>query len=142
MPLGTLGNGLGPYWGVVLPVEKINYAANPSYELGTAGAGQVLSATLGSVASAQVYGAWSMWFTPSSNGTAGAYIGTVQAQSGTAYTYTYSCLFSAPREPPSILLAQFARRRGPRRRREEGRSASNPPRRVASASTVARPRSR
>jgi len=86
MPLGTLGNGLGPYWAYIAPVEKTSYADNPSFERGTAGAAQVLSATLGSASNLQTYGAWSLWFTPSSNGTAGAYIGTVQTQSGTAYT--------------------------------------------------------
>lgn len=86
MPLGTLGSGLGPYWAYVAPVERINYADNPSYERGTAGAAQVQSATLGSTAGAQAFGAWSLWFTPSNNGTSGAFLGTVQAQSGTNYT--------------------------------------------------------
>ena len=83
MPLGST---IGPYFAVVVPAEKTNWAENPSYERGTAGAGAVQGATLGSTSQFQQFGVWSLWFTPTSNGTSGAFLGTVQTQSGTDYT--------------------------------------------------------
>lgn len=86
MPLG-LGSGM---FALVLPVEKTNYAQNPSWERGTTGwaaYGPAGSATVGTTSDVQQFGAWSGSIsTRSSSGTAGVFGGTFTAANGSAYT--------------------------------------------------------
>lgn len=74
------------FWSVILPVEKTNYAENPSYEKGTAGASAIQGATLGSTATFQQFGAWALTVDPTSNGTSGAILGTFQGTVNFDYT--------------------------------------------------------
>lgn len=78
----------GPFWYAVLPCEGTALNDNPSWERGTAGAGAIESAGLGSTANEQQFGAWSLFCTPTSNGTSGAYLGTAPASNGSAYSYS------------------------------------------------------
>jgi hypothetical protein len=90
MPLGTLGNGLGPYWAVVMPVGKTNLITNPSFELGSTGwsaYGPAGSAVVGTTADLQTFGAWSGSIaTQSTSGTAGAVSPSFVCSNGSAYT--------------------------------------------------------
>lgn len=90
MPLGTLGNGLGPYWAYIAPVEQTNLATNPSFEYGTAGwaaYGPAGSAVVGSTSQFQQFGAWAGSIqTESTSGTAGVMGPTFTAANGSAYT--------------------------------------------------------
>ena len=72
MPLGV-GSGL---WAAVIPVEKTNLCVYPSYEFGTASVVAIEGAGLGSSSAQQQFGAWSLFVTPTSNGTSGAQVGT------------------------------------------------------------------
>jgi hypothetical protein len=81
MPLGV-GQGL---WAAVLPVEKTNLCTNSSYEFGTASVAAIQSAGLGSSSAQQQFGAWSLFVTPTSNGTSGAVVGTWAATNLTDY---------------------------------------------------------
>ncbi len=78
----------GPFWYAVLPCEGTALNDNPSWERGTAGAGAIEGATLGSAANEQQFGAWSLSVAPTSNGTSGAYLGTAPASNGSAYAYS------------------------------------------------------
>lgn len=66
MPLGTLGNGAGPYWAYIAPVARINLVSNPSLEYGTTGWGTITAGTVGTTSDAQQFGAWAGSFAPTS----------------------------------------------------------------------------
>lgn len=77
---------IGPYWSYIQPVGRDNLCLNPSFERGTSGVAAIQSATLGSAANEQQFGAWSCSVAPNSNGTSGAAFGTWTAGNGTDYT--------------------------------------------------------
>lgn len=76
------------FWAIILPVERSNLLANPSFERGTAGWGTLQAGTIGTTSQFQQFGAWSGSIAPTSNGTAGAIAPTFTAGAGTDYTFS------------------------------------------------------
>lgn len=66
------------FWSCILPSEKTNESENPSWERGTAGAGVIASASLGTTTLFQQFGLYCLQVTPDTNGTSGAILGTFQ----------------------------------------------------------------
>lgn len=74
------------FWGIVIPVgDRTNLYGNPSAERGTANV-VTASASVGSTAQYQQFGAWSYFMTPGAPTTAGAGFGSWSSGSGTGYT--------------------------------------------------------
>lgn len=85
MPLGSTA-----FWAAILPVEKTNLITNPSFERGTSGwsaYGPAGSATVGTSATYQTFGAWAGSIaTQSTSGTAGVRSPSFTASLGSNYT--------------------------------------------------------
>lgn len=93
------------FWACVLPVEKTNFAANPSFERGTAGwaaYGPAGAGTVGTTADAQQFGAWAgSVVTINTSGTAGIVGAAFTAVNGSAYTV--SAYVKPPAAVPMIV---------------------------------------